>query len=78
MTKPSRKCRAKVQRYVRDHFPDIAGVKPRVSSRKYAGRMRHRFTFRRALQSSDGERFHQIAHVTTDEEGEVLKVTVSR
>lgn len=78
MTKPSKKCRTKVRKYVRDHFPDMTGVKPTVSSRERAGRMRHRFTFRKALRSSDGERFHQIAHVTADEEGKVLKITVSR
>jgi hypothetical protein len=40
--------------------------------------MRHRFTYRKALSSSNGEKFQQVVHLTTDEEGRVLKVAVSR
>ncbi len=78
MTKPSRKCRVRVQKYVRNHFPDMREAKPTVSSRKYAGEMRHRFTFRKTLHSGDGESFQQIVHLTTDEVGNVTKVSVSR
>lgn len=78
MTRPSAECRVKVQEYVRKHFPDMKGVKPSVSSRKHGDQMRHRFTFRKTLQSSDGGRFQQILHLTTDAGGEVLKVSVSR
>jgi hypothetical protein len=78
MTKPRKKCRAQVRKYVQHHFPGMKGVKPSVSSRNHAGRVEHRFTFRKALRSSDGERFQQIVHLTTDEEGNVVKVSVSR
>ena len=78
MAKPSRKCRARVEKYVRDHFPDMRGVKPTISSRKYAGRMRHRFTFRKALHTSGGQSFKQAIHLAADEEGNVTKVSVSR
>jgi hypothetical protein len=78
MTKPSAKCRARVKNYIRDHFPDMTSVKPSVSSRKHGGQLRHRFTFRKNLKSSNGGRFRQIVHVATDEEGNVTKVNVSR
>jgi hypothetical protein len=78
MTKPCKKCRARVQKYVQDHFPSMKGVKPSVSSRNHAGRVEHRFKFRKALRSSGAESFQQIVHLTTDEEGNVVKVSVSR
>jgi hypothetical protein len=78
MTRPSENCRVSAHEYLRDHFPDMKGVRPSVSSRKSGGQTRYRFTFRKALRSSDGERFRQIVNVTTDEEGNVVKVSVSR
>lgn len=78
MGRPSTDCKRRVQEHIRRHFPDMSGMKPTVSSRRYGGQVRHRFTFRKTLRSSDGGRYRQIVHVTTDEEGEVLKVAVSR
>ena len=78
MTKPGKRCRARVRKYLQAHFPGMGGVKPSISSRNQGGRVEHRFTFRKALRSSDGERFQQIVHLTTDEEGNVVKVSVSR
>ncbi len=78
MTKPCRKSRDRVRKYVREHFPDMGGVRPSVSSRTHAGEVTYRFTFRRTLRSSDGKRFQQIVHLTADEEGNVTKVSVSR
>jgi hypothetical protein len=68
----------RVQKYVRDHFPDMKGVKPSVSSRKSADQIRYRFTFRKTLQASDGQKLRQILHLTADEEGNVVKASVSR
>jgi hypothetical protein len=78
MTRPSKKCRAKVQRYFRGHFPTMKEVKPSVSSRRYSGQVRHRFTFRKSLRPSGGGSFQQIVHITADEQGNVIKVNVSK
>lgn len=78
MARPSKECRRRVQKHIGQHFADMADVKPTVSTLKSGGKTRYRFTFRKALRSSDGERYKQIVHLTTDEGGEVLKVAVSR
>ncbi len=78
MPKPSKECRTRVQKHVKKHFPEMAGVKPKVSSVNHEGQTRHRFTYRKALSSSNGQKFLQVVHLTTDEEGRVLKVAVSR
>lgn len=78
MTRPTKECRSKVQKHLKEHFPEMAAVRPRVTSVNHGGHVRHRFTFRKALRSCNGERFQQIVHLTTDEGGQVLKVAVSR
>jgi hypothetical protein len=78
MSGPNNKCESRVKKHIKDHFPEMAGVKPKVTSRNHGGQMRHRFTFRKALRSPDGEKFQQIVHLTADEDGKVLKVSVSR
>lgn len=78
MSRPTQKCKSRVQKHIRKHFPKLATVKPRITSRKYGGQTRHHFTFRKALVSSDGKKFKQVIRLTTDEEGKVLKTTTSR
>jgi len=78
MTRPTKECRTKARKHLKEHFPEMADVRPRVTSTNHGGHVRHRFTFRKALRSSNGERFQQIVHLTTDEEGQVVKVAVSR
>jgi hypothetical protein len=78
MSKPTSECRGKAQKYVEDRFPDMARVRPRVTTDNVDGKIRHRFTFRKALRSPNGGQFQQIIRLTTDEEGKVLKVSVSR
>lgn len=78
MPRPSKECRTRVQKHVKKHFPEMASVKPKVSSVNHGGQTRHRFTYRKALSSSNGQKFQQVVHLTTDEEGRVLKVAVSR
>jgi hypothetical protein len=78
MTKPTSECRAKVRKYIEDRFPEMATVRPRVTSNNRDGKTRHRFTFRKALRSPNGGQFQQIVHLTADEDGKVLKVSVSR
>lgn len=78
MARPSKECKRRVHEHIRQHFPDMADVKPAVSCLKSGGQTRHRFTFRKALRSSDGEKYKQIVHVTADQDGKVLKVAVSR
>ncbi|NIN68184.1 MAG: hypothetical protein GTO63_26440 [Anaerolineae bacterium] len=78
MPKPSKECRTRAQKHLEKHFPEMASVKPRVSSTNRGGQARHRFTYRKALSSPNGEKFQQIVHLTTNEEGRVLKVAVSR
>jgi hypothetical protein len=78
MARPSEDCRTRVQKHIKKHFPEMASVKPKVTSTNHGGQMRHRFTYRKALGSSDGDKFQQVVHLTTDKEGRVLKVAVSR
>ena len=78
MTRPSTDCRAKVQEYLGKRFPDMRGVRPTVASEEHEGQVRHRFTFRKTLRSSNGQSFRQVVHLTTDAKGKVLKVSVSR
>ena len=78
MTKPTEKCRKRVQKHLRDEFPEMAGVRPKVTTSNHGGEKRHRFTFRKALNTPNGGKFRQIVHLTSDEEGKVLKVSVSR
>ena len=78
MSGPTRECRGRVQKHLRDHFPEMSSVRPKVTTRNHSGRKRHHFTFRKALRSTNGVRFQQIVHLTSDEDGKVLKVSVSR
>jgi len=78
MTRPSKGCQAKVRKHIADHFPEMGGVKAKIKSTNHDGKTTHRFTFTKALSTPKGGDFQQIVHVTTDEEGCVLKVSVSR
>lgn len=78
MTSPTKSCQAKVRKHVADQFPEMSGVRPTVKSSNHGGKTTHRFTFRKALHTAKGGDFQQIVHVTADEEGRVLKVSVSR
>jgi hypothetical protein len=78
MTKPTSECRDKVQKYIKEQFPQMATVRPKVTTNNRGGKTRHRFTFRKALRSPNGGQFQQIVHLTADEDGKVLKVSVSR
>lgn len=78
MSTPTSQCRGRVRKHIKDHFPEMDGVRPKVTSRQHGGETRHRFTFRKTLRSANGQKFQQIVHLTTDEAGKVLKVSVSR
>jgi hypothetical protein len=78
MSTPSSQCRGRVRKHIKDHFPEMAGVRPKVTSRQHRGETRFRFTYRKTLRPANGQKFQQIVHLTTDEGGKVLKVSVSR
>ncbi|HJX37373.1 MAG TPA: hypothetical protein VJ714_02115 [Anaerolineae bacterium] len=78
MTRPTESCQDKVRKHVADHFPEMSEVKPKVKTTNKGGKTTHRFTFRKELRTPKGGDSQQIVHVTTDEEGRVLKVSVSR
>jgi hypothetical protein len=78
MSTPSSGCRGRVRKHIKDHFPEMGGVRPKVTSSQLGGETRHRFTYRKTLRSANGQKFQQIVHLTTDEGGKVLKVSVSR
>jgi hypothetical protein len=78
MTGPTKESKDKVQKYIEAHFPDMAPVRPRVTTSNHGGKRTHRFTYRKALRSADEGTFQQVVHLTTDEDGKVLKVSVSR
>jgi hypothetical protein len=78
MSTPSSQCRGRVRKHIKDHFPEMVGVRPKVTSSQQGGETRFRFTYRRTLRSANEKKFQQIVHLTTDEGGKVLKVSVSR
>lgn len=78
MTRPSKDCHARVRKHIADHFPEMSSARPTVKSTNHDGKTTHHFTFKKALRTPKGGDFQQIVHVTTDEEGCVLKVSVSR
>jgi hypothetical protein len=78
MTSPSKSCQAKVRKHIVDHFPEMADVTPKVQTSNHGGKPTHRFTFKKALRAPKGGVFRQVVHVTTDDEGHVLKISVSR
>jgi hypothetical protein len=63
----------RVREYVARRFPEMAGVKPSVSH----SQGKYRFTFKKSRSVEEG-RLVQIVRVTSDEDGNVLKVSVSR
>jgi hypothetical protein len=78
MSGPSRQCKTSVAKHITEHFPELAGAKPKVTLAKHGGETRYRFTYRKALRSANGVKSQQIVHLTADESGRVLKVSVSR
>jgi hypothetical protein len=78
MSGPTKQCKTSVAKHITEHFPEMAGAKLKVSTAKHGGETRHRFTYRKALRSANGVQSQQIVHLTTDENGKVLKVSVSR
>jgi hypothetical protein len=78
MTGPKRESKERVQKYIEAHFPEMARVRPRVATSNRGGERRYRFTYRKALGPANEGAFQQVVHLTTDEEGKVLKVSVSR
>jgi hypothetical protein len=78
MTGPTKESKDRVQKYIEAHFPEMASARPRVTTSDHQGKRRHRFTYRKVLRSGNGRTFPQLVHLTTDEDGKVLKVSVSR
>jgi hypothetical protein len=78
MSGPSKQCKNSVAKHITENFPEMAGAKPKVTLAKHGGETRYRFTYRKALRLANGAKSHQIVHLTTDESGKVLKVSVSR
>ncbi len=78
MSGPTKQCKNSVAKHIAEEFPEMAGAKPKVTLAKHGGETRYRFTYRKALRSANGVKSQQIVHLTTDESGKVLKVSVSR
>jgi hypothetical protein len=78
MTGPTKESKDRVQKYIEAHFPEMVSVRPRVTTTNRGNSKTHRFTYRKALRSANGAAFQQIVHLTTDEDGKVVKVSVSR
>jgi len=74
----TRECKDRVQKYIEAHFPEMASVRPRVTTSNHGDTRTHRFTYRKALRQTNEGTFRQVVHLTTDEDGKVLKVSVSR
>jgi len=65
---------SRVKEYVYSHFPEMKGVQAQVST----SQGRYVYTFRKRLPVAGGGDLLQVVRVLSDEEGEVLKVSVSR
>jgi hypothetical protein len=65
---------SKVKGYIYSRFPEMRGVQPNVS----VSRERYVYTFRKRLPVAGGGDLLQVVRVIADEDGEVLKVSVSR
>jgi hypothetical protein len=78
MTGPTKESKDRVQKYIEAHFPEMASVRPRVTTSNRGAKRTHRFTYRKALRSAAEGTFQQVVHLTSDEDGKVLKVSVSR
>jgi hypothetical protein len=74
----TKECGDIVQKYIEAHFPEMASVRPRVTTSNHGNKRTHRFTYRKALRPTNEGAFQQVVHLTTDEDGKVLKVSVSR
>jgi hypothetical protein len=78
MRAPTKESKDRVRRYIEAHFPEMATVSPRVTTSNHGNKRTHRFTYRKAMRSASEGTFQQVVHLTTDEDGKVLKVSVSR
>lgn len=65
---------SKVQGYIYRRFPEMKGVQPKVSP----SRGRYIYTFKKKLPVAGGGDLLQVVRVVADEDGEVIKVSVSR
>lgn len=63
------------KQYVRDHFPEIGGIEPTVSS---ATKEVTLYTFRKALKTSDGATISKLVRISINQEGKIIKVNVSK
>jgi len=65
---------SRVKGYIYSRFPEMKGVEPKVSP----SQGRHVYTFRKRLSLAGGGDLLQVVRVVADEDGEILKVSVSR
>ncbi|MBI2845531.1 MAG: hypothetical protein HYX86_03185 [Chloroflexi bacterium] len=68
----------RVKKYVAHNFPDMAEVSPQVSKAGPGSTASYIFTFRGKVAHLAGGNMQQILRVTTDAQGEILKVAASR
>ncbi len=83
MTKLDNRHVSKAARIVRQRFPEMAGVEPKVSAKQAHAKSKksgplYLLTFQKTIALPDGGRMTRVVRVTVDQEGEVLKVTSSR
>lgn len=69
----------RAKKYVAQSFPEMAEVSPQVSKAGPGDGATYTFTFRgKVARLAAGGNFQQIVRLTTDAQGEILKVAVSR
>jgi hypothetical protein len=75
---------AKAKEAVREAFPEMAGVEPRVSVKaahskgKGSGNAIYVLTFKKGISLQDGGCLTRAVRVTMDQTGEIIKLTSSK
>jgi hypothetical protein len=65
----------KVEQQIQKKFPEVAGVKPTVSSRPDN---QYLFVFNAKAKMADGKTFTHTIRVVVNDQGKILKTTTSR
>lgn len=68
---------SRVRQYVEGRFPELKGVRPTLSAPKQGTSGPYLYTFAKNVSTPAGK-LSQVVRVTSDEFGEILKVSVSR
>jgi len=69
---------AEAKRIVYGQFPELDGLKPKISKTERAGRTIYTLAFQATVSVEGGHQMRRTVRVTMDESGEIIKITSSR